>query len=157
MQTTDASWTKQPASILFQNWEPMAGDHLVVDVDNNMGYLIHPDGRRLLFPVATGQQNYVSYIGKRYFAATPKQEWVVKEKSIKGDRITFGKGGRFFRMYADDQRTSYGIHSVSNAKEMMAWDNRYKSMGCTLVTEEILDIIEKTFEINGEELRVKTI
>lgn len=150
-------WSKKDTPTTPENWIPAAGDKLIVDVDTNIGYLIHNDDTRLEFPVATGQRKYVSYLGMHYFAGTPKQKWVVKEMSIQSDRYTFGEEGKFFRMYSNDKRTRYGIHTIANAEEIFEREKRYASMGCTLVTEEILNIIEKTFEVNGGELNVWSI
>lgn len=137
-------------------WEPRVGDTLHIDVRSNVGYLIHDDGEFLVFPVVTGQKRYVYYIGRYYFAATPVADWTVQSVDIKDDRVTFGKTGRFFRLYQGEESTSYGIHGYDPEDWMFREGDRYRSMGCIIVREEILDIISKTYEINSENLSVST-
>jgi hypothetical protein len=157
---TEASFSPKPETpITPETWIPQPGDRLLVETDINMGHLIKEDGTRLTFAVATGQRRYVAYLGMYYYAATPKQEWVAKESSTQPDRFTFGEEGLFIRMFVDGKRTRYGIHTIANADDIFARESqeRYASMGCTLVTQEILDIIEETFKVNGGELHVLTI
>lgn len=140
----------QPASrqVAFTDWQPEIGDTFVVDTLDNIGYLVHLDGRYLKFDVITGQRRTLHYIGRTYWGATPERDWVVQSKEIKGDRWTFGPTGRFLRLYWDDEDTAYGIHEHKAEDVMFARDIRYQSMGCVIVTSRTLDLIEKTYDIN---------
>lgn len=140
----------------MNNWDPQIGDKFLVDVSINMGYLVHHDGSYFAFPLVTGVRRYVWYIGRYYFAATPIQTWEVQSIDIKWDRVTFGKTGRFLRLYFEGERTPYGIHGYNPEDWMFREGERYRSMGCIIVREEILDIIEKTYHLNGDKLSVET-
>lgn len=137
-------------------WEPKAGDILLVDVRQNTGYLVHADGRALRFPVATGRREYVSYIGRYYKAETPIRSWTAQQKQIKGDRRTFGVNGRFLRLFRDGESSPYGIHSYFKIADWMQEDERYFSMGCIVVTEQMMDVIERTFDVNEGNMKVVT-
>ncbi len=140
----------------FSAWTPEPADVFVVDVPNNIGYLIHADGGFISFPVATGQKETVHYIGRTYKANTPIRIWTVQQKQIKGDRRTFGVSGRFLRLYRNGEESPYGIHSYFRVHEWMEDDYRFRSMGCIVVTEDILDIIERTYDAAGGSLTVIT-
>lgn len=138
-------------------WQPSVGDQLIVDTQNNIGYLIHPSGERLSFKLVTGQRRIVNYIGLTYNAATPKGNWIAKTHHVKGDRITYGPSGRFIRLYENgDIYTHYGIHTHAYGDEYIASNNRYRSMGCIIVSEDIFNMIEKTYLLSGQYLRVTT-
>lgn len=137
-------------------WTARAGDVFVVDVAENIGYLVHDDGGVLSFPVATGRKAYVSYIGRYYRAETPIRKWTAEQKQIKGDRRTFGVSGRFIRLYRDGENSPYGIHSYFKVGDWMQEDERYFSMGCIVVTEEMMDVLEKTFDANQKKMTVVT-
>ncbi|MSR86892.1 hypothetical protein EXS70_01835 [Candidatus Peribacteria bacterium] len=137
-------------------WEPAAGDVFIVDVPSNMGYLVHEDGRAFPFTVATGRKAFVHYIGKYYNAETPLRTWKAQSRESTNDRYTFGVSGRFLRLYQDGNRTSYGIHSYYKVDEWMQQDERFLSMGCIIVTENILDVIEKTYTLNKKSLTIIT-
>lgn len=137
-------------------WEPQTGDHLLVDIDTNTGYLKHTNGETLSFKVATGQKKWVYYIGRHYFAETPNKEWTAKSLELKSDHFTFGESGRFLRLYDNGSRTAYGIHPFKYEKETFSKDNRYISYGCVLVTEDIMDTITKTYKLNNNSLKVHT-
>ncbi|MSR67521.1 hypothetical protein EXS65_01685 [Candidatus Peribacteria bacterium] len=144
----------------LSQWVPEAGDSLLVDRDSNIGYLLHANGGFTSFPVATGQRRIVRYIGRTYNATTPLASWKAMSSEKKGDRITFGKSGRFLRLSMEDdttfERTPYGIHSHAYIQTMLREDDRYRSMGCILVSEDVLDVIVETFEVNNDTLNVKT-
>lgn len=140
-----------------QAWEPQKGDRIEVDLSQNRGYLIHPNGERFLFDVATGQKRFIYYIGLYYFAATPVREWKVESVDIKDDRVTFGKTGRFFRLYFNGERTYYGIHGYNPEEWMFREGERYRSYGCIIVKEEVLDIIDATYVLNGGSLQTTTL
>ncbi|MBI2635907.1 L,D-transpeptidase [Candidatus Peregrinibacteria bacterium] len=137
-------------------WEPRARDILLVDVGQSTGYLVHEDGRALQFPVATGRREYVSYIGRYYKADTPIRSWTARQKQIKGDRRTFGVSGRFIRLFRNGESSPYGIHSYFKVADWMQEDERYFSMGCIVVTEKMMDVIERTFDANGGNMKVIT-
>jgi hypothetical protein len=136
--------------VSVEEWEPRIGDRMVVDTLANEGYLIHTDGAYIRFPVITGQRRFVYYIGRGYNAATPNWDWEAKSKDIKGDRITFGPTGRFVRLYEDGEETAYGIHEHRSEEVMFARDIRYQSMGCIIVRTAMMDIVERTFDVNAE-------
>ena len=146
----------EAASTPLSLWEPQQGDSFVVDTRENMGYLVHENGSFTAFPVVTGQRRVVRYIGRTYNASTPNQVWNVKSTHIKGDRMTYGKTGRFMRLFDEDGLTAYGIHGYGNEEEMFGRDSRYGSMGCVIVRERILDIIERTYGLNENALTVIT-
>ena len=135
---------------------PDAADTFVVDVGANQGYLVHANGDALTFPVATGRKSYVHYIGRSYKADTPLRTWVAGQEQIKGDRHTFGVSGRFLRLFRDGEESHYGIHSYYKVDEWMLDDDRYKSMGCIVMTENMMDIMVKTFDLSGKALPVIT-
>ena len=151
---------EEPVIIDKESWKPKKWDELRVDTENNIGYLIHFDGSYLSFPMLTGQKRYVYYLGMHYFAGTPKKNWEVKSVDYKGDYYTFGPTGRFLRLFdvknGMDQRTSYGIHSHKYIQEMLDSNNHYRSYGCILVTDDVLDLIYQTYLANGESLKVET-
>jgi|GEM_PF-820768 len=143
----------------LSRWQTMVGDVLVIDTKDNIGYLVHPEGRYTSFPVATGQRRVVRYIGRIYNATTPTGNWTVLSKETKGDRITFGPLGTFFRLFDDEdtEQTPYGIHSHAYVDNMLSRAERYRSMGCIIVSDEILAAIEVTYEINNDALPVVTV
>jgi hypothetical protein len=138
-------------------WHSAVGDSFLVDTQANIGYLIHQDGGFTSFPVATGQRRVVRYIGRTYNATTPNRHWISESKETKGDHITFGAEGTFLRLSYDGEGTSYGIHTHAYAEAMLSHQMRYRSMGCIIVSTELLEIIVKTFVSNGETLDVLTI
>jgi hypothetical protein len=143
--------------IPLTQWEALQGDRFIVDTQENVGYLVHENGDYTSFLVGSGRREWVYYIGRSYKATTPAWRWSVKSTSVKGDRRTFGKTGRFMRLYKNgDEHTSYGIHATSNIDEILAMENRYKSMGCILVDDAVLDILYKMYELNGESIDVVT-
>lgn len=142
----------------FQEFKSSVGDYFVADVDNGVGYLMNDSNKSFTtFPLLSGQKRNVCYIGRCYYAGTPKQKWVVKSEDIKGDKVTFSASGRFLRLYKEgEDRTSYGIHSHKYFQEMLDTGIRFKSMGCILVDDEVLDTIEKSYVANGKTLNVLT-
>lgn len=131
-------------------------DIFVVDVPQNIGYLVHSDGQLFSFPVATGRKAYVHYIGRSYKADTPIRTWTAEQRQIKGDHRTFGVNGRFLRLFRDGESSPYGIHSYYKVGEWMEEEQRYFSMGCIVVTEDVLDVIEATYTLNNKKLTVIT-
>lgn len=157
--STASPATPVPYHISQQEWVSEVGDRFLVDTKENQGYLIHTDGRYIKFPVVTGQNRYVYYLGRSYKATTPTWDWVSTEITVKGDRLTFGKTGRFLRLFKDgDERTAYGIHGYGREEDLFSEENaeRFRSMGCIIVREEMLDIIQEIYELNGNRLEVKT-
>jgi hypothetical protein len=62
------------------------------------------------------------------------------------------------RLYSEGENmTSYGIHATANIEDILASDDRYRSMGCILVSESVLDILEQTYTLNGDMLPVVTV
>lgn len=138
-------------------WTPEVGDRLIIDTKDNMGYLIHQDGVYLAFKVATGQRRVVRYIGRTYNATTPEESWVAKSLHVKGDRITFGPNGHFLRLYRDGTENSpYGIHGHAYGERMLGQSVRFESMGCIIVSDELMTLIEETWKLNDEQLPVVT-
>lgn len=138
-------------------WIPRAGDRFEVDIESNIGRLIHEDGEAVEFEVVTGVRRVVRYAGRRYLAITPVANWVVRETVIKGDRWTFGKTGRFIRMYKNGVTyTPYGIHPFGREDAMFRVSGRYGSMGCIILREAMIDVIQETIRVNGGEMNVRT-
>ena len=141
----------------LESWVPQKGDAFEVNVQTNIGHLYHPDGSTLEFEVVTGVRRVVRYIGMRYFAGTPAQSWVAQSPQVKKDRITFGKTGVFIRLYKNGaDATAYGIHGFGREDAMFRVPGRYGSMGCIIVRENVLSIIEKTLDVNDGKLSVRT-
>lgn len=166
-QTAPSDTLFTPPSYLtndIKEWTPMKGDKFEVNVETNMGRLVHENGESVEFEVVTGVRRVVRYIGRRYFAATPAAEWVVRETVIKRDRWTFGKTGRFIRLYKltgegekrVEEHTPYGIHPFLNQDSMFRVPGRYGSMGCIILRESMVDIIQQTIRVNGGEMSVRT-
>lgn len=143
--------------IPLDQWQPEAGDRFIVDTEENVGYLVHESGNYTSMKVGSGKKQVVHYIGRTYNATTPEAYWVVKSSHIQGDRITFGPTGRFLRLYMNGtEHTAYGIHPTANINDILAGDDRYKSMGCVLVSEAVMDILMTTYALNGDRLEVVT-
>ncbi len=141
----------------LESWVPQKGDIFEVNVQTNIGHLYHPDGSTLEFEVVTGVRRVVRYIGLRYFAATPAAEWIAQDMQIKKNRMTFGKSGRFIRLYKNGtDATAYGVHGFGRENSMFKVPDRYGSMGCIIVREEVMDILQKTLELNDGKLPVRT-
>jgi hypothetical protein len=156
-----------------RTWEPRLGDRIVVDTSVSIVYLVHANGVYHAMQALTGQKRTVTYDGIRYFAATPLREWELRSFERKGRSTTFGEG-RFGRLswpgHEDprrgDESTAYGFHSHRSIERMLA-DKRdrtaqdpegtgQRSMGCILLSEEDLTLIERTWEVNGNRMQVST-
>lgn len=143
--------------IPLDKWVPAKGDRFIVDTRENVGYIVHEGGSFTHMRVGSGKNEVVRYIGRTYMASTPASRWTVKSKHIQGDKITFGPSGRFLRLYKNGKdHTAYGIHATANIDELLAEDDRYKSYGCVLVDDEVMDILYKTYDLNGGSLEVVT-
>lgn len=140
-------------------WQPTAGDTFVVDTKNNNGYLVHKDGGYVMFPVATGQRRVVRYIGRTYKAVTPVGNWEALSRETKGDHTTFGKDGTFYRLFDEDGETAYGIHAHRSIDAMLAdpGTERFRSMGCILVSYQVLEKIGQTFDVTNSKMPVFTV
>ncbi len=143
----------QAASLDLQNWHPQQGDAFVVYVDANIGYLVHPDGDYFPFLVATGMRRMVRDLGMVYFAGTPTRQWAVDSETMSSG---FGKTGHFLRLSYQGKPTHYGIHSYSTVDEWLQSDDRYRSLGCIVVSEDMLKVIEDTYHTNNDTLTVIT-
>ncbi|MEQ1849073.1 MAG: hypothetical protein ABL890_00595 [Candidatus Peribacteraceae bacterium] len=146
----------EEAETPIAEWTAKEGDAFIVDTKTNMGYLVHPDRGYTSFPVVTGQRRAVRYIGRTYNATTPVRSWSSGDIHVKRDFTTFGSRGIFIRLFHEGEKTPYGIHSHKYVDVMMARDDRFGSMGCVIVTEEILDIILDTYAKNADTLAVVT-
>jgi len=71
-------------------------------------------------------------------------------------RVTFGPTGEFLRLYFNGKRTLYGIHGHKYFEDMINSGNRFRSMGCLIVADDVLDVIENSYLANGESLMVIT-
>ncbi len=154
-------------------WQPEAGDTVLVDTSRSIVYLVHADGEYYAMDALTGQRRVVAYDGIVYNARTPERDWELRTFEKKGRSITFGEG-RFGRLYwpghedprRGDEGTAYGFHShLSFAKmlqdkmEKTGWDREgtgHRSMGCILLSEENLTLVQRTWEANGGVLQVRT-
>jgi hypothetical protein len=161
------------APVSGAEWQPRIGDRVVVDTTVSMVYLVHADGGFRAMNGLTGQRRVVSYDGITYNARTPEREWEMRSFEKKGKSVTFGDG-RFGRLswpgHEDPRRgnesTAYGIHShrsfakmLEDKQEKNAWDPTgmgHRSMGCILVSEDDLTLIQQTWELNGGILLVST-
>lgn len=150
--------TSAATVVSAETWEPQAGDELFIDVDSNMGYMLRSDSDEFFsFVLATGVRKKINYLGRNYFAATPKGQWVAKARKIQTDRVMFGKTGRFLRLYwGGDTFTNYGIHGYAYFDKWAKSDDRYKTYGCIAVSEDILDLIEQAYFLGEEQMRVTT-
>ncbi len=137
-------------------WEPEAMDRLYVDVTDNVGYIVHENSDYIRFPVATGLQKEIYWLHKRYYAGTPIRSWTVSEKTTQTDRVMFGKTGRFFRLNVNGTDTNYGIHGFAYFQKWLKEDDRHRSYGCIVMSEEMLDIVEATYNKAGKTLSVTT-
>lgn len=138
-------WTKLESN----EFKASAGDYFLVDIENAKGYLINENTRfYTVFPVMTGAKR----------TPTPVKDWVVLEENIKSDRITFDDSGEFFRMFLNDgaTRTGYGIHGYGYFDFEIANGRKFLSLGCVLVSDANLDLIEESFIENGNRLNVMT-
>ncbi len=141
------------------SWESEEGDFLVFDISENMGYLLRENmSEGIYFPIASGQLRNRYFKGVKYYAKTPVQEWMVKSLHFHPKGATYGKDGKFLRMYDENGSTHYGIHKVLNEKEMFSMTDRYKSWGCVIVKDNAFSIIEGVYEVNREDgVRVITV
>lgn len=139
-------------------FESADGDYVLANLSRGVGYLANRESKIFTtFPLLSGQHRYVYYVGRYYYAATPEQEWVIKEMNIQRDRFTFSESGRFLRMYANgDTYTSYGIHAHAHFETMIERDSKFQSMGCLLVSDEVMDVLEESFYANENGMRVLT-
>lgn len=138
-------------------YQSSEGDYLTVYIPTGKGYLANDTTKIYAeFPILSGQPRNVHYIGRYYFAATPEQEWEVKSMDTKKDRVTFGKTGRFFRLYEDGNATPYGIHGYKYAASLIEKGKIYASMGCVIVPEEVLNVIDASFKADVKDMKVIT-
>lgn len=154
--TLATSTTPTLPEIPVDAWIPAMGDRLIVDTQENTGYLVRENGDYTSFPVLTGQRRVVRYIGRTYFAATPEKRWSVQSVEVKGRSMTFGETGTFLRLYDDGEKTAYGIHSHLTFQKMLDEGDRYRSMGCILVSENVLRLLVQTTTLNDGTLDVAT-
>lgn len=146
-------WTK----VENKEYQASSGDYLTVYIPTGMAYLANDTTKTYTeFRILSGQPRKVHYIGRYYFAATPEQEWEIKSMDIKKDRVTFGKTGRFFRLYENGDSTPYGIHGLKNSAKLIEQGKIYASMGCVIIPEEVLDVIDASYKIDNKEMKVLT-
>ncbi|MBD3330514.1 hypothetical protein GF354_03205 [Candidatus Peregrinibacteria bacterium] len=131
-----------------QNYPVSYGDEFIVDIENGEGYLINYYTKTFTkFPLMTGTT----------YAPTPVSEWIVKEKNIQGNRVVFSDSGEFFRMYKNGiTRTGYGIHGYKYFKREIENGRKFLSLGCVLVADDVLDVIEESFYANKELFNMST-
>ncbi len=145
--------------IPFEQWVPAQEDRFIADTEANRGYIVHTDGSYTDFTIGSGKQQNVRYAGMHYNAATPDEIWTVKSTTIQKDKAMFGKTGLFLRLSYNDGKTEshYGIHSTGNINDLLAADDRYKSYGCILVSDAVLDVLTQTYLLNDKHLEVATV
>ncbi len=148
-------------------WTAQVGDHVMVDTDASIIYLVHTDGTSLALDGLTGQRRNVYYLGLYYFAGTPEAEWQVTSVEKKGRSTTFGEG-RFLRLFKvkgdDTERTAYGFHSHRQFQQMLddkheknAYDTEgmgHRSYGCILLSEDDLSLVVAALDVNGGSLTI---
>lgn len=158
--TMHASAAHAARMIPANQWITEPGDRLIVNVQTNWGYLFHErNADYFSFPVVTGQQRMIQYIGMHYFAATPTGHWTVMDDAIKTDHDTFGPTGYFLRLFDDSgRRTAYGIHGNAHSDTWLAQDipYRFRSAGCIIVGDDVLSILKKSYAMNGNLLDIVT-
>jgi len=141
----------------IEEFQPSEGDYLTVYIPTGTAYLANDTTKIYAqFPILSGQPKNVYYIGRYYFAATPEQEWEIKSMDTKKDHVTFGKTGRFFRLYEGDDGTPYGIHGYKYAQKLIEAGKIYASMGCVIVPENVLDIIDASYKADNKDMKVIT-
>lgn len=168
-----APGTASAAAVTDTRWQPKAGDEVLVDTATSIVYLLHQDGTYLALDALTGQHRNVAYDGIYYNARTPERVWEIRGFERKGRSVTFGNG-RFGRLWwpgkidlrRGDEGTAYGFHShlsfarmLDDKKNKTAWDPEgtgFRSMGCILLSEEDLTLIENLVSANNGVLRVET-
>ncbi|MFH1284528.1 MAG: L,D-transpeptidase [Candidatus Peregrinibacteria bacterium] len=135
-------------NVSYTEFFPSSGDYFVVNVTDGRGYLMNGITRFYTdFPVMTGTPGH----------STPCKDWVVLEKNIQSNRIVFSKSGEFFRLFADGtKRTSYGIHGYAYFDKEIENGRKFLSLGCIMVADDVLDIIEESYIANGNSLKVST-
>jgi len=136
----------------FVDFHSAVGDYFMVDIDAGFGYIMNDDlGRFTAFPVMTGARG----------TPTPEEHWVILSKHVKGNHFTFGRTGEFLRMYRvkdgeKPKRTAYGIHNYALFDEKVADDTKFLSLGCVLVSEDVLNIVEESWLVNGRAMDIYT-
>ena len=142
----------------LQYWTPEVHDRFIADTESNLGYIVHDDGQYTMFRIGSGKEKIVHYMGITYDASTPSDMWDVRSTTtFNNDHITFGKTGVFLRLTRGGEETSYGIHATANIDDILASDDRYRSEGCILVGNDVLQVLEKTYALNGNDLNVVTV
>ncbi len=134
--------------VYYQDFHPSVGDYFLVDIENALGYLLNESTQYYtVFPIMTGSKR----------TPTPEREWVVLQKNIQPNRVVFSKSGEFFRMFTNGTtRTSYGIHGYGYFDMEIERGTKFLSLGCVLVADDVLDMIENSYLANGESLRMDT-
>ncbi len=141
----------------YTNFEPSYGDYFVADLEDGIGYLVNDANKSFtFFPLLSGQRRNICYIGSCYYGATPEKIWEVKEENVQSDRITFSDSGKFLRLFDGDKSTHYGIHGHAYFDTMLQKDTKFQSMGCILVPDDALNVVEESFIANVDELKVIT-
>lgn len=145
------------AVVTLSTFEAGSGDYMVADIERSVGYLVSTEHHEIMpFVLLSGQKRFKGRFGGVTYEGTPEIDWVVRQMDVKGDRVTFGDTGRFFRMFDGESRTAYGIHSHKYFQYMSDSDNYFRSLGCLLVSDDVLDVIQKSFEANDNILNLKT-
>lgn len=143
--------------IPLEKWVPAMEDRFIADTEANQGYIVHTDGSYTTFRIGSGRKETIHYLKRTYKGDTPEEMWTVQSTTIQTDRNTFGKDGLFLRLYSEGKKTHYGIHATSNINEILAGDDRFKSLGCILVSYDVLEILTQTYLLNGKKLEVATV
>lgn len=140
------------------SWHAQKGDFLVFDIGKNMGYLLREDmSEGVYFPIASGEQKERYFRGEKYFAGTPVREWTMGSLHYHPTGSTYGRHGKFLRLYDENGATHYGVHTVYNEKEIFSMTDRYGSWGCVLTKENTFALIESVFYANEQKVRVITL
>ncbi len=155
--TSSGGSNDQQLPIDVSAWTPEIHDRFVADTKSNIGYIVHEKGGFTMFRIGSGQRKIVNYMSRTYDAATPSKKWTVLSTTIQTDQDSFGKEGHFLRLYDNKEYTAYGIHTTDNIQKILSADDRYKSFGCVLVSEQVLSILMKTYTLNNNTLDIVTI
>lgn len=137
------------SQVSYDEYIPAKGDYFLVDIEKAVGYLLNDIGQTYTsFPIMTGSKR----------TPTPEKDWVVLQKNIQPNRVVFAESGEFFRMFLDEGKTftHYGIHGYGFFEEEIEKGTKFLSLGCVLVADDVLDLIEESYLANGESLNIST-
>lgn len=149
------------------SWNPLAGDWIIVNVEDNTLQFVRGDHSKVSSPIRIGSGKMggpINYLGMRYTPATPEDVWEVRSLHQQNWFNVFGSHEAneqlFMRLYRvrgeERQYSHYGIHTVPNIDELLDINDGYNSWGCVLTKYQMLKFLEYMYTLNGDVLRVVT-